>query len=89
MSAIKETIEKLDRMKKALENQKRNKPGTYERYHHEILDYLRHKFPEEPESAIQEAAVFIAYRTAVVINDISAEMSREWEKAFYNSLRKE
>lgn len=83
-----ETMQRLNRLKEALERQKRREPGTFERYNYEILDYLRYKFPEESESAIQEAAAFISNRTAVVIQDISEEMSREYMKAFYDMIRK-
>ena len=89
MSGLKETAQRMNRLKEALERQKRREPGTFERYNYEILDYLRYKFPEESESAIQEAAAFISNRTAVVIHDMNAEMSREWEKAYVKILRKE
>ena len=89
MSGLKETVQRLNNLKEALERQKRREPGTFERYNYEILDYLRYKFPEESESAIQEAAAFISNRTSVVIQDINAEMSREWEKAYVKILRKE
>lgn len=49
---------------------------------------VRYKFPEESESAIQEAAAFISNRTAVVIQDMNAEMSREYMKAFYDTIQK-
>ena len=62
--------------------------GTFERYNYEILDYLRYKFPEESESAIREAAAFISNRTAVVIQDMSAEISREYMRAFYDMIQK-
>lgn len=83
-----ETMQRLNRLKEALERQKRREPGTFERYNYEILDYLRYKFPEESESAIQEAAAFISNRTAVVIHDINEEMSREYMKAFYDMIQK-
>lgn len=84
-----ETTQRINRLKEVLERQKRNKPGTFELYNYEILKYLRYKFPEESESAIQEAAAFISNRTAVVIHDINEEMSREYMKAFYNMIGKE
>lgn len=84
-----ETAQRMNRLKEALERQKRREPGTFERYNYEILDYLRYKFPEESESAIREAAAFISNRTAVVIQDMNAEMAREWEKAYAKILRKE
>ena len=83
-----ETAQRMNRLKEALERQKRREPGNLERYNYEILDYLRYKFPEESESAIREAAAFISNRTAVVIQDISEEMSREYMKAFYDIIRK-
>lgn len=83
-----ETMQRLNHLKEILEQQKRREPGTLERYNYEILDYLRYKFPEESESAIQEAAVFISNRTAVVFHDINGEMSREYMKAFYDMIRK-
>ena len=83
-----ETAQRMNRLKEALERQKRREPGTFERYNYEILDYLRYKFPEESESAIREAATFISNRTAVVIHDISVGMSREYMKAFYDMIRK-
>lgn len=49
---------------------------------------VRYKFPQESESAIQEAAAFISNRTSVVIHDINEEMSREYMKAFYDMIRK-
>ena len=82
-----ETIQRMKRLKEALERQKRCEPGTFERYNYEISKYLRYKFPEESESAIQEAAAFISNRTAVVIQDMNAEMSREYMKAFYDMFR--
>ena len=83
-----ETLQRMNRLKEALERQKRREPGAFERYNYEILDYLRYKFSEESESAIQEAAAFISNRTAIVIKDISEEMSREYMKAFYDMIRK-
>ena len=83
-----ETTQRINRLKEVLERQKRNKPGTFELYNYEILDYLRYKFPEESESAIREAAAFISNRTAVVIQDMNAEMSREYMRAFYDIIRK-
>lgn len=83
-----ETTQRINRLKEALERGERREPGTLERYNYEILDYLRYKFPEESESAIQEAAAFISNRTAVVIHDINGEMSREYMKAFYDMIRK-
>ena len=88
MSDLKETVERINNLKEALERQKRREPGTFERYNYEILDYLRYKFPEESESAIREAAAFISNRTAVVIHDISDGLSREYMKAFYDMIRK-
>ena len=88
MTALKETEQRINNLKEALERQKRRDPGTFERYNYEILNYLRYKFPEESESAIREAAAFISNRTAVVIQDISEEMSREYMKAFYDMIRK-
>lgn len=87
MSDLKETVQRINNLKEALERQKRREPGTFEQYNYEILDYLRYKFPEESESAIQEAAAFISNRTAVVIHDMNAEMSREYMKAFYDIIR--
>ena len=83
-----ETVQRMNRLKVALERQKRREPGTFERYNYEILDYLRYKFPEESESAIREAATFISNRTAIVCQDIGAEMNREYMKAFYDIIRK-
>ena len=83
-----ETAQRMNRLKEALEQQKRREPGAFERYNYEILDYLRYKFPEESESVIREAAAFISNRTAVVIQDMNAEMSREYMKAFYDIIRK-
>ena len=85
---MKETAQRMNHLKEALERQKRREPGTFERYNYEILDYLRYKFPEESESAIQEAAAFISNRTAVVIHDISDGLNREYMKAFYDMIRK-
>lgn len=83
-----ETAQRTNHLKEALERQKRREPGTFERYNYEILNYLRHKFPEESESAIKEAAAFISNRTAVVIQDMNAEMSREYMRTFYDMTRK-
>ena len=83
-----ETAQRTNRLKEALERQKRREPGIFERYNYEILDYLRYKFPEESESAIQEAAAFISNRTAIVIHDINEEMSREYMKAFCDMIQK-
>ena len=81
-----ETAQRMNRLKEALERQKRREPGTFERYNYEILNYLRYKFPEESESAIQEAAAFISNRTVIVIHDINEEMSREYMKAFCDMI---
>lgn len=81
-------MEKANELKKILERQKRRNPGTYERYNHEILGYLRDKFPNEPESSIQEAAAFISYRTAIVVQDLNAELGREYEKTYRQILRR-
>ena len=83
-----EMTQRINRLKEALERQKRHEPGTFERYNYEILDYLRYKFPEESESSIREAAAFISNRTAVVIQDISEEMSQEYMRAFYDMVQK-
>ena len=83
-----ETIQRMTRLREALERQKRHEPGTFERYNYEILNYLRYNFPEESESSIQEAAAFISNRTAVVIHDMSDRMSRECMKVFYNMVQK-
>ena len=83
-----EKAQKMICLKEALERQKRREPGTFEQYNYEILDYLHYKFPEESESAIREAASFISNRTAVVIQDMNAEMSREYMRAFYDIIRK-
>ena len=83
-----EIAQRMKRLKEALERGKRREPGTLERYNYEILDYLRYKFPEESESAIREAAAFISNRTAVAIQDMNAEMSREYMKAFYDMIQK-
>lgn len=84
-----ETMQRLNHLKETLEQQRRREPGTFfERYNDEILKYLRYKFPEESESAIQEAAAFISNRTVVVIHDINEEMSREYMKAFYDMIQK-
>ena len=88
MSDLKENVQRINNLKEALERQKRREPGTFERCNYEILDYLRYKFPEESESVIQEAAAFISNRTAVVIQDMNAEMSREYMRAFYDIIRK-
>ena len=84
-----ETAQRMNRIKEALEKQKRREPRTFERYNYEILDYLRYKFPEESESAIREAAAFISNRTAIIVQDLNMEMAREWEKAYVKILRKE
>ena len=86
---VEETMQKMSCLKEALERQKRREPGTFERYNYEFLNYLRYKFPEESESAIREAAAFISNRTAIVCQDIGAEMSREYMKAFYDMIGKE
>lgn len=83
-----ETAQRMNRLKETLERQKRRDPGTFEWYNYEISDYLRYKFPEESESTIREAAAFISNRTAVVIQDMNAEMSREYMRAFYDIIRK-
>ena len=83
-----ETAQRMNRLKEALERQKRRELGIFERYNYEILKYLRYKFPEESESAIQEAAAFISNRTAIVIHDINEEMSREYMKAFCDMIQK-
>lgn len=88
MSDMKETVKSIERLKEALDRQKRREPGTFEKYNYDILNYLRDKFPEESESTIQEAAAFISYRTAIVCQDMNAEMSREWQKVYYNMVRK-
>lgn len=88
MSDIKETAERIERLKEALDRQKIRKPGTFERYNYEILRYLRDKFPEESDSAIHEAASFISNRTAIVCQDMNIELSRKWEKTFRDSIRK-
>ena len=75
MSDLKETVQRINNLKEALERQKRREPGTFKRYNYEILKSLRYKFPEESESAIKEAAAFISNRTAVVIHDINEEMN--------------
>ena len=85
---INETIQRMNRLKEDLERRKRREPNTFERYNYEILNYLRYKFPEESESAIQEAAAFISNRTAVVLHDISDEMSREYTNVFYDMIWK-
>ena len=85
---VNETMQRMNRLKEALERQKRREPGTFERYNYEILNYLRYKFPEESESSIREAAAFISNQTAVVIHDINEEMSREYMKAFYDMIKK-
>ena len=89
LNDVNETLQRTNRLKEALERQKRREPGTFERYNYEILDYLRYKFPEESESVIREAAAFISNRTVVVIQDMNAEMSREYMKAFYDMVGKE
>ena len=83
-----ETAQRMNRLKEALERQKRREPGIFERYNYEILDYLRYKFPEESESAIQEAAAFISNRTAIVIQDINEEMSQAYMKTFCDMIQK-
>lgn len=83
-----ETAQRTNRLKEALERQKRREPGIFERYNYEILDYLRYKFPEESESAIQEAAAFISNRTAIVIQDINEEMSQAYMKTFCDMIQK-
>lgn len=83
-----ETMQRLNHLKETLERQKRREPGTLERYNYEILKYLRYKFPEESESAIQEAAAFISYRTAIMCQDMNAEMYREYMKTFYDIIQK-
>ena len=88
MSDLKETAQRINNLKEALERQKRREPGTFERYNYEILGYLRYKFPEESESSIREAAAFISNRTAVVIQDMNVEMCREYMKAFYDMVQK-
>ena len=85
---VNETVQRMSCLKEALEQQKRREPGTFERYNYEILDYLRYKFPEESESAIREAAAFISNRTAIIIQDMNTEMSREYMRAFYDIIRK-
>lgn len=84
-----ETLQRTNRLKKALERQKRRESGTFERYNYEIWDYLRYKFPKESESAIREAAAFISNRTAIIVQDLNTEMAREWEKAYVKILIKE
>ena len=88
LNDVNETLQRTNRLKEALERQKRREPGTFERYNYEILDYLRYKFPEESESAIREAAAFISNRTVVVIQDMNAEMSQEYMRTFYDIIRK-
>lgn len=85
---VNETAQRMNRLKEALERQKRREPGTFERYNYEILDYLRYKFPKESESNIQEAAAFISYRTAIMCQDMNAEMYREYMKTFYDIIQK-
>ena len=85
---VNETMQRMNHLKEALERHKRNKPGTFERCNYEILDYLRYKFPEESESAIQEAAAFISNRTAIVIQDINEEMSQAYMKTFCDMIQK-
>lgn len=66
--------EDKDRTSRIAERIKRDRePGTFERYNNDILHYLREKFPDEPESAIYEAAAFVSNRTVVVVNDLIIE----------------
>lgn len=86
MENLKQVNETANELKEKLEREKRRNPGTYERYNHEILGYLRDKFPNEPESGIQEAAAFISYRTSIVVQDLNTELYREWEKTYRRIL---
>ena len=86
MEHLKKANKNVDALIENLERAKRRNPGTYERYNREILNYLRDKFPEAPETDIQEAAAFISYRTVIVVQDLNTELAGEWEKTYRQIL---
>ena len=87
-ATMKDIMRKSEHLKEALQRKKDHSPGIYERYNNYILQYLCGKFPEEPDVSIQEAAVFITSRTAVMINDLLNEHDNEWRKAYNRAFRK-
>ena len=82
-----ESIRKLEEgIKKEEELKSRDK--EFDQFNEDVISYLRAKFTNESDVAIQEAAAFISYRTAKIILEMQAEMNDTLVKFYGDTTRK-
>lgn len=87
MENLYETQQKVRKLEEAIKKKEelKNSDKEFDRFNDDVLHYLRAKFPEESDAAIQEAVGFISYRTAKIILEMNNEMNDEMVK-FYGDM---
>ena len=90
MENLYETQQKVRKLEEAIKEKEelKNSNKEFDRFNDDVLHYLRAKFPEESDAAIQEAVAFISYRTAKIILEMNNEMNDEMVKFYGDMTRK-
>lgn len=90
MENLYETQQKVRKLEEAIKKKEelKNSDKEFDRFDDDVLHYLRAKFPEESDAAIQEAVAFISYRTAKIILEMNNEMNDEMVKFYGDMTRK-
>ena len=90
MENLYETQQKVRKLEEAIKKKEelKNSDKEFDRFNEDVLRYLRAKFPEESDAAIQEAVAFISYRTAKIILEMNNEMNDEMVKFYGDMTRK-
>lgn len=89
MENIYETQQKIRRLEAIKKKEElKNSDKEFDRFNDDVIHYLRAKFPEESDAAIQEAVAFISYRTAKIILEMNNEMNGEMVKFYGDMIHK-
>ena len=90
MENLYETQQKVRKLEDAIKKKEelKNSNKEFDRFNGDVLHYLRAKFPEESDAAIQEAVAFISYQTAKIILEMNNEMNDEMVKFYGDMTRK-
>ena len=90
MSDLNDRAESIRKLEEAIkkEGELKSSDKEFDRFNEDVLHYLRAKFPEESDVAIQEAAAFISYRTATIIFEENTKMNDTLVKFYGDTTRK-
>lgn len=77
MGDLNDKVESIRKLEEAINKGKELKSSDkeFDQFNEDVVSYLRAKFPNESDIAIQEAAAFISYRTAKIIFDKTIKMN--------------